>query len=361
MKKPLEAIQKYFDTLHGILGIYLTNKCNVTCRHCCVNSGPQEDGKLELEHLVPTIVAGARAGIIKGLHISGGEPFIYLSDVRVLLGHAKELEILAGVNTNVSWAKSRDRAETLLRSLPGLTQLLISTDTYHEDFIPLANVRHAVEAGLSLGLVVQIAVCTPGGRETDFVARLRDCLGERLSGQVDIGLNAVEPVGRGRDLEEANWRKVSRQFPAGRCSQVNRPIILQGGDLFACCNSCVSETCRSSPLNLGNLHYETVAENFEKADKSHILQAIRALGPAFLGNTLVEAGLGGELAGEYGEGDICGLCSDIMSKPSLTKALATILSRHEHQQAIAIARAAVFGETSMLRDLMAARQAGETG
>jgi organic radical activating enzyme len=341
-------VQTYFGRFQGILGLYITNKCNITCRHCSVNSGPTESTRLFIDDVLESIPTAVDKEIIKGIHVSGGEPFLYQSDLQRLASEAERLGILLGINTNAFWAKNLDKAHKVLDSMPGITQLMISTDIYHEEFIPLDRIKYASIAGLERGLIVQIAVCTSGGEKSDFVDRLSQILGEELANSIPIGINPVEASGRALSLLEAHWRKQQRSFPIGRCNQINRPTVLESGVVFACCNTCVSEQCGRSPLNLGNIKASSLEEIHLRTDTDYIIQAIRTLGPKFLAEILIVEGFEAELNGIYNEGDICSLCSDIMSNPKLVEVLIKVFQSDKVRRQVAIARAAEFDELKML-------------
>jgi hypothetical protein len=342
------ALQRHFDVLHGILGIFLTNKCNVTCRHCATNSGPLETGLSPLDRVIPLLEPAVKAGIVRGIHVNGGEPFLYQRDIRRIAAEGRRLGILVGVNTNGFWAKTLAEGMRTIESMPGLTQLMLSTDVYHEEFIPLSAVKNAAEAGVRLGLVVQIAVCTPAGKPGPFTERLLDALGEDLLRDVAVGVNPIESEGRALVLPEAQWRPLASALPSGRCVLINRPVILDDGRIVACCNTCVSGRLSGGPLVLGDIERTTIESAYHCADSSYIVQAIRARGPEFLGDILIEVGEGGALNGPYRDGDICSLCYDIMSQPRLVQILERAMLESTRRKAVAVARAAHFDELEML-------------
>src|SRR5262249_51878420 len=110
MNRPPEtadnAIQAYYNDVHAVLGLYLTNRCNIQCRHCGVMSGPRERGRLPIQAIVAQIPALAADGAVKALHVSGGEPFLYQDDLCALAAAAKAHGLAFGVNTNGFWARS---------------------------------------------------------------------------------------------------------------------------------------------------------------------------------------------------------------------------------------------------------------
>src|SRR4051794_10733540 len=81
-----------------IVQIHPTLRCNLTCRHCYSESGPQRSEALPIDVLCAT-VSDARKEGYDVMSVSGGEPLLY-RDLSVLLGHAKSLGMFTTVTTN---------------------------------------------------------------------------------------------------------------------------------------------------------------------------------------------------------------------------------------------------------------------
>lgn len=349
--QPSELVQVHFGEFQAILGVFLTNKCNIVCRHCGTKSSPLETSHCNIQPLLNKLEAAVKAGVVRGLHINGGEPFLFRKDIQRLALEGKRLNILVGVNTNAFWATTVQEAADVLTDLPGITQLMISTDSYHEEYIPLERVKNAATAALRIGTSAQIAVCTIAGKIDTTVVRLRGLLGPDLLEKIPIGINPVEAVGRAVSIQGADWRPQTAVLPGGRCSQINRPVILEDGTVLACCNTCVAGACLSSPLNLGNIANSEIKQIYDDANADLVVQAIRALGPKFLADILVEDGHAAMLKPNYSKDDICGLCGSMMSVRATVNILEQALSSKERRRQIAIARAAEFNEVEMLFDL----------
>lgn len=99
-------VQTYFKQPYGVLGLYLTNKCNIMCRHCCVSSGPRESTQLAIDDVLSQVPDLVAAGIAKAIHVSGGEPFLYQDALRRIAQVGYEAGIPVGINTNAFWARS---------------------------------------------------------------------------------------------------------------------------------------------------------------------------------------------------------------------------------------------------------------
>lgn len=321
---------------HAVLGLYLTNKCNMRCRHCGVNSGPEEHSHLELDGVLEHIRSFASHGILKGIHVSGGEPFLYPKDLKRIGRLGASLRLAVAVNSNGSWATSEDKAASILSSLPGVTQLILSTDRYHTEFAPIDRVINATRAARRLGLYVTIGVCVPDDEEGNEIEELRSGLGA-LGEDVEIGRQRLDVGGRAAVLPEAIRRGVSDKHPAGNCPQLNRPVIVEDGRLLACCNTTIVDTVHGSPLDGGRLdEKDSLARKLVRLKADGVLQAIRLFGPAFFADRLSTSGRV-QLKGHYVIDDICDLCQDMMSRPDVVAEIEAISTSPATKQLVRMA------------------------
>ena len=132
-------------------GLMLSYWCSSSCACCYVFSGPQaRNCRTEMTiDLALECWRGIRrlAGDRGRVHITGGEPFGDYDRLTGLLraAQAEGLSGLEKVETNAYWCTdeklTRDRLEEL-KSL-GMSKLQISTDIYHQQFVPIDRVRLA--------------------------------------------------------------------------------------------------------------------------------------------------------------------------------------------------------------------------
>lgn len=96
-----EVYTPRMQTSHALheFWIHLTNRCNLTCKHCLFSSSPSEKETLSLSHIIPFIdeayALGARLFVL-----SGGEPLVH-SEILPLLEHLfalKDVEVVILTN-----------------------------------------------------------------------------------------------------------------------------------------------------------------------------------------------------------------------------------------------------------------------
>lgn len=130
-------------------GIMLTYRCNATCADCYVNSSPEKRGVLPAEDLREYLRELKRLGITgPKIHFGGGEPFFHYDHLVECFEAAREVGMLplGKLETNAFWCKSDDLARKRLTEIGdfGVVRLHVSTDVFHQEFIPIENVRTAV-------------------------------------------------------------------------------------------------------------------------------------------------------------------------------------------------------------------------
>lgn len=309
-------IQSFYGSFRSILNVYVTNRCNLECRHCGTRSGLTERSALALDEVVADAVIDAiRCGTIRALHVSGGEPFLRRRELAKLSDIAHAEGVPLAVNTNGFWASTVQRGTELLESLPGVSQVILSTDVYHAEFLAIERVVKAAEAALAAGCLVEVATVTPFGRRDTFTDRLDALLASAgILGRVRRLFSTLGPTARDTPLDEADlapWR--SAPAPGG-CQLINRPTLLEDRTVLACCNTPIAARCADTPLILGRVGETALPDILARVADDPLLKAVRGLGPAFLGQLLAKEGQTATRE-RYREGDMCTLCTDIMSEP----------------------------------------------
>jgi hypothetical protein len=331
--EPGSGVLAPFKRFHRALGIELTMKCPLTCGHCGYSSGPDRTEAVDAGLLAERIEADDR---IQLLIVSGGEPFAAPAALRRVLAAARRRDLAVAVNTAAHWATSVEAARTVLSRFEGITQLDVSADPWHTPFVPLANVRNACQAALDLGIVAVLIVRVFDQQGDPFLAELEAALGE-LVDRVPVDLGPVSRVGRAEQIAPpSGWPAPTDPRPAGACDWAHAPVVNTDGRVFACCNHAVAST--TPALQLGHLERDSLADITAAADHDLVLQAIRALGPAWLAKHVdLPATL-------HAKGDICGLCEQLLADPERVAHLRALLD--DERGPIAMARLLRFGEVS---------------
>ena len=134
-------------------GLLLTYWCSARCACCYVYGGPDRGGSMSVDTAV-SLWRGldrlaSRHGERMRIHLSGGEPFCDWPRLATIVRAARDagLSPLEKIETNAFWADDDDltRARLELLDALGMEKLVVSTDVYHQEFVPIDRVRRCVE------------------------------------------------------------------------------------------------------------------------------------------------------------------------------------------------------------------------
>jgi len=138
LSKLKDAVYHKIDRLqHG--GIMTNYQCNAACRHCLYACSPERSGGYIQPKMAEKICGLLHEAGCRSVHIGGGEPFLSIDGLIMLLETARKNGITVEyVETNAFWAESEQRAVEYLRALSkaGADTLCISLDPFHAEYVP---------------------------------------------------------------------------------------------------------------------------------------------------------------------------------------------------------------------------------
>jgi organic radical activating enzyme len=240
-------------------GLMLTYWCSSRCACCYVFSNPEAatdetemnpDFALECWRAIRRL-AGPRGKI----HLTGGEPFRDFDRLENILqrGYAENLGGLEKIETNAFWCIDEKIGREYLSRLKsaGITKLQISTDIYHQEFVPIDRVRLCARLAAEilgpsslqirwldfLSNPVLVDQMNEKEKQKAFQATLLK-RGERLLGRAAEQLAPLFPLRNHRDFAELN---------CARTMIASQHVHIDGaGNVF-------SGTCIG--IKIGNLFY----------------------------------------------------------------------------------------------------------
>jgi len=293
-------------------GLMLTYWCNASCASCYLCCSPNRREEMSVDDALGfwrSLVEAGPNGC--RIHLSGGEPFGDWPRLIEICRRAQGegLGRLHKVETNAFWATDAGVVRDRLRALDaaGMEKLVISTDPYHQQFVPIGRCRLAARlAEEVLGRNrVQVrwrdwladgsdTARLSDSRRADLFARYALGGRDRLSGRAANRLASLLPARPARELADKPCRGTllrSRHVhvdPAGR--------LMPG-------------TCAG--IVLGTAGPVSVAEIWHRLDADHasrpIVGRLAAGGPVELLALAVRSGY----QPRDGYADKCHLCWDI--------------------------------------------------
>lgn len=133
-------------------GILLTYWCNAACADCYENSSPRKNSILPVEDAREYLRELRQLGCTgPRFHFAGGEPFYNYQHLIDCFKVAEEESMLplGKLETNAFWCTTdelvRERLDEIKRF--GIVELLVSSDVFHQEFVPIQRVQKAVWIG----------------------------------------------------------------------------------------------------------------------------------------------------------------------------------------------------------------------
>lgn len=282
-------------------------KCNAQCGHCAVGAGPRQQKVLTREHVLTAIDDAARCSLTS-IEFTGGEMFLFFRDLLDFTARARARGLRVIVDTNGFWAKSPDVARRRLFELRqhGLCMIALSTDRYHQPFIPLARVVNALEAARELELATSVTICSE--RRDDSLLETIAALQGRTS---NFQVQTVAPFGRGAELPREQLVRCPYSQASAPCKALLAPTVNPDGRVTLCCAPPMylsEELAQLSPLVLGYLDREPLIEILRRAQRNRFLSLLAAEGLAGIVdrlNALEADSYRPRPEGYFGQCDLC--------------------------------------------------------
>jgi len=293
------------------LGILLWNTCNAKCAHCAVNSGPTERAVMTDEQLFSLIDAAFYDCDTPSIGLSGGEAFLFFDRLCRIIEYASSRGAKVSVNTNCFWGTTLDRSIEIVKILKekGLTQLVASTDEYHEKYIPEERVVNVIKACkiVHLRVDLQFVAAKNTSRLSDFLARHGDAL-------LNISCREIpcHPVGRAVTEVDEKDLYLEIGIPQGLCPSAILSVSADG-NVIPCCN-----TAGHLPaLRIGTIN-EPLPDLHRKFLSSPLLKVLVEKGPKALLEAAMRAGY---MVRSNGYIDQCHLCYDLFKDERIAEHL----------------------------------------
>ena len=329
------------------VGLLVTYHCQASCAHCVIRAGPDRHEEVDLQDARNWIreVASYRDHYVYVLSLTGGEPFSNLNLLRAVMELAAENALYVSVVTNGFWGASREGARQLLRSLPQICFLSISTDIYHQKYVPFERVQNAIWATRECGIPYYVSIVTDTEDDAGFQRVRSEILKSTEPENIRTGITF--PVGRASGIKTQLRYTLSDEPPKEACQAASSPCIFPDGRVYGCIGPLI-DLRHEHPLLLGNLRETPMHQILDRAETSVVLHALRIWGPKRLISMLKEAGLGRHLPVEFIMGSICNACFSLLSNAAVREWLQQLEQDVEFRRKVAYGRLYYLHESGML-------------
>jgi hypothetical protein len=266
---------------------------------------------------------------LRGIAITGGEPFLEYEALQAILSEVGAGSLKAQITTNCYWATDMRQAHEMLAPLVkrGLTGLGLSYDEVHREFIPGHQVTAAARAALDLGLKVVIHTATLDGDIQKHLQQVQTDLALPPHENLYALPGYIVPTGRAaRSFSNGSFCRVGQGAASskrlrGPCRRViQESIITPSGDLAACCSpSIATRTGCIDSFVIGNWKAQPLRDLLDALENDVIFNLLVIEGPWALYRLIQEHAPAAMPSNRFV--NACDLCANILSNPSARSVL----------------------------------------
>jgi len=162
----------------------------------------------------------------------GGEPTLYLEEMREIIDRLKGSGIEYRMTTNGHFAKTKEEARDLLVSIPELAVVNISCDKQHEQFLPELNMRNLYQACVDMGIAFRAILTLSSPMDLVLLKKLKAIGDFPVLPQKMLPMGAAKQnsLGYGHPtFDEGVWQKI--------CPNRGIIVYMCGQGFTTCCAS----------------------------------------------------------------------------------------------------------------------------
>ncbi len=157
----------------------VTYKCSARCRHCIFASSPEKGGLMTIEDARTYLSETKKLGLT-GLDviITGGETLLFFERTLGIVQVAADLGMapIRSIQSNGAWCISDELTHQRLTALhnAGLQGMYFSVDPFHQEFVPLENVRRGIKISEDIFGAEHVAVSSRAFLEAEVMPSVEE-------------------------------------------------------------------------------------------------------------------------------------------------------------------------------------------
>lgn len=241
--------------------ICLTKKCSMECSFCLLGCGPDIDLSLDDKVVKSVLDFAKRDARIQTIVYTGGEIFINYAYLVSLLKYSNGAGLNIVCLTNGFWCNDLNKTKERLMELKkyGLKKIVTSVDVWHQQQIPLNNIRNLIKCCDILNIEIQLTVSISHNKLTETYTYLQN-LEESIT-KCNVVFMPVLPFKEGKNISEANlcFKQMMREF---RCTIDSTMYIYANAEVYRCC---LFPSAGCSELAVCNLNTTKIEDAYEYA------------------------------------------------------------------------------------------------
>lgn len=266
--------------------LFYTDACNIACEHCFIDESHRTNKKMSSESLKAILCYADRANV-SVISISGGEAMLFYDGFKDLLHVNKKYKTT--ISTNGFWGFSLAQAIDMCIDFQshGIDQIEISTDIYHQKYIPMDYIKNIIQAADQIGLAYKVIMCIDSDIKNILESNHFRKLVTITKGIENIVIQHVANYGKAK-MNQLNTNLLCDDFAKQKCRQIMNPCIDYDGNVFACCGPHLTLK-DTSPFYFGNIKMEPIGQIIDRIVTDKRLQEIMHLGPfIYYKNNVIE-------------------------------------------------------------------------
>jgi hypothetical protein len=294
---------------------------------CCYSCTPKGDKLLEKARIKEYIKQAKEVGTIETIGFSGGEAILHYDQFLDCVSFAADLGFNVTLVTNGFWAADYDKGFKMMKRLAraGLTQVSVSLDKYHQEYVPLETARQALHILKKLDMLSMVTIMDT--KDSECMGALLDDLRPELY-SLDMILYPLFEAGAAKDNIESDQFLRLCEAKTAACPYESDIIVLFDGSLMLCC----SQYSHEIPMTqLGHYEKDSLAQAIENLRRNDFLYVLLHRGFGWYVNAAGQAGF--ELDEHYGVS--CELCHAIFSNAPLVEKLSPQVKKEADRLRIA--------------------------
>lgn len=300
------------------VGINLAARCNAACDHCCVESSPRAQARLN-DGLVDKIVDDLiNHPDVREVGFTGGEPLLRADRVLSLIRRISDAGMRTNLTTNGFWAVTPEKATVMFENLEvaGLSHLTISYDDFHSPYVAPVRIRNALDASARSGIPTILNMCA--SRTRDSLSLLRELGDSTLC--VRVTRFPVQRCGTGSTISDDEL--IVRPLEDLKLNCPGFELIYHhDGKVYPCCSPPIFDT----NMTLGEAGTRNHDAFIERAERNALLATIRYKGFRWLLDRVREVSPNSPAAQMTEAVSACHVCTTIMSDEETLASLRDVI------------------------------------
>lgn len=315
LKENLMRKHRVFQISRQSMGLIITNNCPVGCRHCISDNKYNLGKEIPLSKLKLRVDKIVAFNSFKIVTLTGGEPFYVFEKLCKLIDYITKKKMKTSVVTSAYWASSQEKTRSKIQKLydAGIYAMAISVDQYHLEKIPVSNIANAINICNEFGIIHSLAVTNSNNKKADdqLIKSIKKILPSDVAKSLKVSNGSMLNSGRAENNKLCeNVDHLNKKDSSLLCHSIGK-IILQNGQLALCC---AADLPKNSPLLVGSIDQEPVAELQKRIQNNYLIPFIEVLGLKEMFKMLKKRG--GDIEfnkNDLHEANICKTCNKLLS------------------------------------------------